>query len=452
MNELTEAETTDSMGIMPKCTTKKQPSPRLESTAKDIPYKEILTAEKGTGTDGFFSGMNGTVIFNSGLRLPLAEQVSSETREEANDPFRSDDDTLPDDNKIPDNGAGELDNNSAVNKPMSHLQVESNMFTSSCELENTSEFSLGSEGIGTALAVFPLNNDGLIPPTAADVPQLPSSPENYQLGFKRKNPSPFEVRTDKIYRNIRARIDKTRGDVQFDDTCKKDTSQLLPPPSNVYNLDAIHENREFSRSGVSPHITRRDRWDGGFLCHPVLFDLSSVAKDEIKRVCDGVLRPDFAEFMAKHIPTLLLNGLSLMEAVQPKIDLFKISKDDSGRPILRYAPSSEREIRYLKTRLADIKLYLEYIAELARQEKSRRPDQTAKTSKTNAINIICGTSSMPKSVALKTRKRFHEHRSIGERWWRCGCLLGHGFFLLCSEKTGKKVLSLSSSYLVYPYD
>jgi len=42
-----------------------------------------------------------------------------------------------------------------------------------------------------------------------------------------------------------------------------------------------------------------------------------------------------------------------MEAVQPKIDLFKLFKDDLGQSILRYTPSPEREIRYLKTMLAD---------------------------------------------------------------------------------------------------
>ncbi|CAI7625848.1 unnamed protein product [Penicillium pancosmium] len=436
MKELTEAETTDSMGIMPRCTTKKQLSPRLESTAKDIPDKEIPTAEKGTGTDGTFTDMNGTVMFHSGLRLPLSEEVSSETREKANDTLGSDDDTIPDEDQIPDNGPGDLDNHSAMNEAMSHFQAKSYMVTSSCDLESRSEISLGSKGIDTTPVVFPLNDDGLISPTAGDALQLPLSPENYQLGFKRKNSPPLEVRTDKVYRNIRARIDKTRGDFQFDDTCEKDhTSQLLPPPRNVYNLEAIHSNREFSRSGVSPHNPRRDGRDGHFSCHPVLSDLSSVVKDEIERVCNGILRPDFAGFMAKHIPTLLLNGLchSHIDAIQPPVD-----PGPSSDNIWSYvrALSAEGEIRYLKSRLVQIMLYLNYIAELDRQRSAGHPSETAKT---NAIEIVSGANCLPKAAAVKARKYFLRYKLIGERWWWCGCFLGHGFFLLCSEKMGKKV-------------
>jgi len=84
-----------------------------------------------------------------------------------------------------------------VNKTINHLRIGSNIFTSSYELENTSEFSINSEDIDAVFVVFPLNNNGLIPPTAADIPQLPSSPENYQLDFKRKNSSPLKYKPTK---------------------------------------------------------------------------------------------------------------------------------------------------------------------------------------------------------------------------------------------------------------
>lgn len=67
---------------------------------------------------------------------------------------------------------------------------------------------------------------------------------------------------------------------------------------------------------------------------------------------------------------------------------------------------------YLKSRLTDIMLYLEYVRELDRQKKAGHPGQTAKT---QAINIICGIGSLLKVVADKTRKSFHEHKLIGER-------------------------------------
>ena len=91
---------------------------------------------------------------------------------------------------------------------------------------------------------------------------------------------------------------------------------------------------------------------------------------------------------------------------------------------------------YLKSRLADIMLYLEYVRELDRQKKSGHPGQTAKT---RATNIICGIGALPKVVADKTRKSFHEHKLVGERWWWCGCYLGRGLFLLCSPETGKRM-------------
>lgn len=151
---------------MPKYTTKKQPSSRFEFTAKDIPDKETLTAEKGTRTDSTFTDINGTVIFYSGLRLPLSKEVSSETKEEAHDTYGSNDDTIPDKDQIPDNSPRDLDNHLAINKAISYFQAEYYIVTSLYKLESISEISLGSKGIDTTPVVFPLNNNSLISLTA----------------------------------------------------------------------------------------------------------------------------------------------------------------------------------------------------------------------------------------------------------------------------------------------
>lgn len=194
------------------------------------------------------------------------------------------------------------------------------MFTSSCDL--APGIRLSSEGIDTAPAVMPLNNDGLTSSNPADAPQLPLSPDNCQLGFNRKNSPTSEARTDKSYRDTRARFDKTRGDFNFNDIFgKSHTSQFLPQPGH----EAIDATGEFSRSGGHPRNSRRDRWDGHFSYHQVLSGLSSVAKDEIKKVCNDVLRPDFAEIMAKHIPPWLLNGLS-WRRFSPKLTFWRFSR------------------------------------------------------------------------------------------------------------------------------
>jgi hypothetical protein len=126
----------------------------------------------------------------------------------------------------------------------------------------------------------------------------------------------------------------------------------------------------------------------------------------------------------------------------PSLDPSKFPSMTAGRKgheIWRYveAMQAEDETHYLKARLADVMLYLEYVEEFDRQKKAGHPVQTAKT---RATNIICGTGSLSKAKADKTRMSFHEHKAVGERWWWSGSYLGRGFILLCSEETGKKML------------
>lgn len=86
---------------------------------KTSPKKKILTAKKTTERDGTFIEMKGIVMFHLGLRLPLGEQVSSETREEVNVSLGTSGETIPIRDhiadSIADSGAGDIDNSSAVN-------------------------------------------------------------------------------------------------------------------------------------------------------------------------------------------------------------------------------------------------------------------------------------------------------------------------------------------------
>lgn len=58
-------------------------------------------------------------------------------------------------------------------------------------------------------------------------------------------------------------------------------------------------------------------------------------------------------------------------------------------------------------------LYLEYFQELDWQKKAGHPGQAVKT---QATNIICDIGSLPKVVAGKNNKSFHEHKLVGEHW------------------------------------
>ena len=184
--------------------------------------------------------------------------------------------------------------------------------------------------------------------------------------------------------------------------------------------------------------SEKDKWKGHFSCHPFLSDLSADKKDEIERKCNCILRPDLPDFLEKH--TNLWKSSGFWHS--PSLDVSQYPcytpNNSRGFAIWRYveAMQADEAAYYLKSRLADIMLYLEYVRELDRQKKSGHPGQTAKT---RATNIICGIGALPKVVADKTRKSFHEHKLVGERWWWCGCYLGRGLFLLCSPETGKRM-------------
>lgn len=179
-----------------------------------------------------------------------------------------------------------------------------------------------------------------------------------------------------------------------------------------------------------------DLWGGRFSQHSVLFNLLPDQKDEIERKAHQVLRPDLADFMEKYTKIWKSTGFWSSPSIDPSNS--NTSTGRKGHAVWRYveALQDEGEMHYLKSRFADIMLYLEYVEEFNRQKKAGHPRQTAKT---RATNIICGTGSLPKATANKTRRSFHEHKLVGERWWWSGCSLGRGFILLCSQETGNKM-------------
>jgi hypothetical protein len=206
------------------------------------------------------------------------------------------------------------------------------------------------------------------------------------------------------------------------------------------NLRARLLNRVGQKTSGPPNLDK-DRWKGRFSHHTLLSTLLPDQKDEIERKSNRALRSDLPEFMEKHTKLWKSTGFWF----SPLLDPSKFPNMPAGRKghvVWRYVEGmqAEDETHYLKARLADIMLYLEYVEEFNRQKKAGHPSQTAKT---RATDIICGTGSLPKAKADKTRMSFHEHKLVGERWWWSGCYLGRGFILLCSEETGKKVLSFS---------
>lgn len=187
-----------------------------------------------------------------------------------------------------------------------------------------------------------------------------------------------------------------------------------------------------------PSKSEKDKWKDCFSCHPSLSDLPPDKKDEIERKCNHILRPDLPDFLENHTKSWKSSGFWRSPSLDVSQYPYYTPTNTRAFAIWKYveAMQADEATYYLKSRLADIMIYLEYVRELDRQRKAGHPGQTAKT---RATDIICGTGSLPKVVADKTRKSFHEHKLVGERWWWCGCYLGRGLFLLCSPETGKKM-------------
>lgn len=266
--------------------------------------------------------------------------------------------------------------------------------------------------------------------------------ENRQiLQTKRKLLPGLESQLAPNSRNLRPRLEKEKSGIQtphYDEI-----AEIVGENSSSGGILARSVVPGRVDSSVGPTKTTvsskpgKDKWNGRFLCDPLLSTLSPEKKDEIERKCDRILRPDMPDFMEKHTKSWKLTGFWH----SPQLDVAKyplVSSSTKGFAIWRYVDAMQagEETHYLKSRLADIMLYLAYVEELHRQKKAGHPGQTAKV---KATDIICGTASLIKPIAEKTRKSFHEHKLVGERWWWSGCHLGRGFFLLCSQETGKKM-------------
>ncbi|KAJ6112286.1 hypothetical protein N7523_002108 [Penicillium sp. IBT 18751x] len=440
------SEEIESTGVTPEPPRKKQSLSSLQPTVEDAPDEDETAAVNATSIDDSLMDLTGVGLTDSSLQIPQTEQYSSESQRTADDAPSDNEDSDSDDYSSSNDNFGDSDIDSAVDGAIRFLQEPSSRTKShSSKPEHLVDSGLNSEGRVSAPISPPLDNSGLpaLPNKLADESQLPLSPESCQASSKRKLSLAVESQSDQSSRNLRPRLAITESSCQSDDTRENAYKSSLSPKSNTCHTKGSHANSGVPHSGRSPRKPIQDRWNGLFSCHSVLSTLSSAAKDEIERKCNQVLRPDFAEFMEKHIQTWISTGFwhsPSLQAVQAQNN----HSNARGHAIWRYveAMSAEEETYYLKSRLAHIKLYLDYVEELDRQREARHPDQTAKI---KAIDIICGSGSLPKATATKTRKRFHEHKLIGERWWWSGCFLGHGFFILCSEETGKKVQNKSFS-------
>lgn len=109
----------------------------------------------------------------------------------------------------------------------------------------------------------------------------------------------------------------------------------------------------------------------------------------------------------------------------------------TSRAIWRYveAIQAEGETNYLKSRFADIRLYLEYVKEFNLQSKAGHPGQTAKIRATNAI---CGTASLPKARADKTRMSFHSTNLLGSGGGGLDATWAMDSFSCAVKKQGRK--------------
>ncbi|KAK9859695.1 hypothetical protein MYU51_013925 [Penicillium brevicompactum] len=256
-----------------------------------------------------------------------------------------------------------------------------------------------------------------------DSRQVTSVCENRQiLQTKRKLFPGLESHSAPNSRNLRPRLEKGKSGIQaphYDEIAENVGENSSP--GGIFARSVV---KGLVDSSVGPTKTTvpskpgKDKWNGRFLCDPLLSTLSPEKKDEIERKCDRILRPDMPDFMAKHTKSWKLTGFWH----SPQLDVAKyplVSSSTKGFAIWRYVDAMQagEETHYLKSRLADIMLYLAYVEELHRQKKAGHPGQTAKV---KATDIICGTASLSKVIAERTRKSFHEHKLVDKtklfRW------------------------------------
>lgn len=123
---------------------------------------------------------------------------------------------------------------------------------------------------------------------------------------------------------------------------------------------------------------------------------------------------------------------------------------DNYRKVFRYVEAIEKQVKanVLRIRFGRVLLYLLYIKEI--EEKRRRRQHGLKEGgrvETEAINSLLEgiyaeerRGSCDGKMKEKIRKLFHQQKRHGERWWMLTCFAGPGVLLVCSEKTGKKML------------
>ncbi|KAI2737762.1 hypothetical protein DTO013E5_5810 [Penicillium roqueforti] len=248
-----------------------------------------------------------------------------------------------------------------------------------------------------------------------DSRQVTSECENRQiLQTKRKLFPGLESHSAPNSRNLRPRLEKGKSGIQaphYDEIAENVGENSS---SGRILARSVVKGRVDSSVGPTkttvPSKPGKDKWNGRFLCDPLLSTLSPEKKDEVERKCDRILRPDMPYFMEKHTKSWKLTGFWH----SPQLDVAKyplVSSSTKGFAIWRYVDAMQagEETHYLKSRLADIMLYLAYVEELHRQKEAGHPGQTAKV---KATDIICGTASLSKAIAERTRKSFHEHKLV----------------------------------------
>ena len=270
----------------------------------------------------------------------------------------------------------------------------------------------------------------------ADRSSVRSGCETSQVLYHKRKFSAIESSLVQPSRNLRPRpSDKRRdGNQSYDNRTVEEARKTSVLEAAVPRSTA---GVAHSKTRV-PSKSEKNKWKDCFSCHPSLSDLPPDKKDEIERKCKHILRPDLPDFLETHTKSWKSSGFWCSPSLDVSQHPYYTPTNTRAFAIWKYveAMQADEATYYLKSRLADIMIYLEYIRELNRQKKAGHPGQTAKT---RATDIICGTGSLPKVVADKTRRSFHEHKLVGERWWWCGCYLGRGLFLLCSPETGKKM-------------
>lgn len=330
------------------------PYPTPDSTPLDAPTppSRVLKSAEATSSD---------IRTPSNIRSGQSWSKMQPTVKDAPDDTDS---ATPDYSYANDDNFRESDIESAIDESLGFLQDTSSGIE---DFPPSDKRSISVESTrSTSVSTSSSENDHSELPHEENADRFPVSlgcETSRMLHHKRKF-SAIELDWVGLFRNFRRHPGKRRDGNQCYDN--KTSEEARETSISEGALPRSTAGAAHTKTRVSSK-SEKDKWKGCFSCHPSLSDLSAD-KDEIERKCNCILCPDLPDFLEKHTKSWKSSGFWH----SPSLDVSRYPcytpTNTRGFATWRYVEvmQADKATYYLKSRLADIMLYLEYVRELDR--------------------------------------------------------------------------------------